>query len=211
MIGNTHSRYSGYMGLSASLQLEPGIMQPTPVIESSFPAFPQRFSALARYVTPAQSAPGVYGAPSRQDKMTHWKHDVHSVSRATTTKKWRLLRPSVAGGAHWLSPPSAEAKKNDRAHARREHDSHGAVHVHKKTYDELFRSDNKRMHGFRQHFFAVKVGCVVFCVGPRTALGVGWSDASATRWGKNSDPGTVSLQYVEKLAECTSRKQKHNL
>ena len=22
----------------------------------------------------------------RQDKMTHWKHDVHSVSRATTTK-----------------------------------------------------------------------------------------------------------------------------
>ena len=42
---------------------------------------------------------------------------------------WRLLRPSVAGRSH--SPPFAEAK-NHRAHAGREHDSHGAVHFHKK-------------------------------------------------------------------------------
>ena len=46
--------------------------------------------------------------------MTHWKHDVHSVSRAPTSKMWRLLRPGVAGGLHWLSPPFAEAKTTER-------------------------------------------------------------------------------------------------
>ena len=62
----------------------------------------------------------------RQDKMTHWKHDVHSVSRATTTKnveasatqcRWRIAR---------AQPLSAEAK-NKRACAGREHDSLRAV------------------------------------------------------------------------------------
>ena len=57
------------------------------------------------------------GAPRThtQTDKTRWHIGSHvspqARHRAETTKKSRLLRPSVAGGSHWLSFPIAEAKK----------------------------------------------------------------------------------------------------